>query len=92
MKKIRKNELGIIDATTMKNVIKPALRECNYFMKNNEFKNFDNFNNRTRHFTIRLIKKQCLEKKITKHDYIIKWYEEYFDKPKAEREKYGKII
>ena len=64
----------------------------NYFIKNNEFKNFDNLNNRARHFTIKLIKKQCLEKKITKHDYIIKWYEEYFNKPKAEKIKYGKLI
>ena len=87
MKKILKKDYSIINNVTMKNVIRPAVRECNYFIKNNEFKNFDNLNNRARHFTIKLIKKRCLEKKITKHDYIIKWYEEYFNKPKAERNK-----
>ena len=40
MKKILKKDYSIIDDVTMKNVIKPAVRECNYFMKNDEFKNF----------------------------------------------------
>ena len=64
-----------------KNIIKPAVKECNYFLKHNSFKNFDNLvNDRARHFTIQLIKNKCAAENITKHDYLIKWYENVFER------------
>ena len=63
---------NVIDKHVNDNIIKPATRECNYFMKHGKFKNFDKlYNKRARNFTLTLIKKKCKELNITEYDEII---------------------
>jgi hypothetical protein len=62
----------MVDEMAMKNVVKPANREANYFMKYGKFKNFDSLpNNRSRWFTLQLIKRQCKKHNITEHDVLL---------------------
>jgi len=61
------------DEIVMKNVIRPANREHNYFMKYGKFKNFDNLpNKRAKFFTLQLIKQSCAKHNITEHDDLFK--------------------
>jgi len=63
----------MIDEIAMKNVIRPANRERNYFMKYGKFKNFDSLvNNRAKIFTLALIKQSCAKHNITEHYDLIK--------------------
>ena len=68
----KSNLNSVIDKHVNDNIIKPATRECNYFMKHGKFKNFDKlYNKRARDFTLTLIKKQCEKLNITEYDEII---------------------
>ena len=61
------------DETAMKNIVRPANREANYFMKYGKFKNFDSLvNKRAKNFTLWLIKQRCEKDQITEHDDLIK--------------------
>ena len=66
-----------LDPDVKKNIVRPATREANYFLKYGKFKNIDRLpNKRAREFTLSLIKKQCELRKITEYDDLIKRKEE----------------
>jgi hypothetical protein len=69
----KKSAVGGLTDMVKENIVKPANRESNYFMKYDKFKNFDNLvNKRAKWFTLLLIKQQLKKYKITKHDDLIK--------------------
>lgn len=69
----KKSAVGRLTDMTRENIVKPANREANYFMKYDKFKNYNKLvNKRAKYFTLLLIKKRLKKHEITEHDDLIK--------------------